>query len=26
MFEAAGVKLTPFTSEHKELVLSFEVE
>ncbi len=26
MLEAAGVKLTPFTSEHKELVLSFEVE
>ena len=26
MFEAAGVKLTPFTPEHKELVLSFDVE
>lgn len=26
MLEAAGVKLTPFTSEHKEIVLSFEVE
>lgn len=26
MLEAAGVKLTPFTSEHKEVVLSFEVE
>lgn len=26
MLEAAGVKLTPFTSEHKEVVLSFDVE
>ena len=26
MLEAAGVKLTPFISEHKEIVLSFEVE
>ncbi len=26
MLEAAGVKLTPFRSEHKEIVLSFEVE
>ena len=26
MLEAAGVTLTPFTSEHKEIVLSFEVE
>ncbi len=26
MLASAGVKLTPFTSEHKELVLSFEVE
>ena len=26
MLEAAGVKLTPFRSEHKEIVLSVEVE
>ena len=26
MLEAAEVKLTPFISEHKEIVLSFDVE